>query len=108
MCNVVSLNYSGPNYSTVKKDHKKGVQFILGEHSELFLAVMEIYRKAKVQLGITGPVSMILAEDETKVRGRIAYEPKLDSLVGFCGPTTNHVCVLDFKPTIGSRRMGTT
>lgn len=76
MCNVFSLNYCGPNYSTIKRDHAKGVQFILGEHSEIFAAVAEIYRNAKAAHDITGPVPVILAEDETKVRGQVAYEPK--------------------------------
>jgi len=26
-----NLNYCRPNYSTIKKDHRRGVQFVLGE-----------------------------------------------------------------------------
>lgn len=106
MCNVFSLNYLGPNFSTIKRDHKKGAQFIPGKNSEIFVCVAEIYRKAKVALGITGPVPVILAEDETKVKGRVAYEPKWDSLARFCGPIAGHVCVSSFKPIVGSREEG--
>jgi len=27
MCDAFNLNYSGLNYSTIKRDHKKGIQF---------------------------------------------------------------------------------
>lgn len=101
MIDVFNLNYCGPNLSTVKRDHKKGVQYIPGEHLEIFASVAEIYRKAKLALGITGPVLVILAEDETKVKGRVAYEPKWDSLAGFCGPLGDHVCLSSFKPLVG-------
>ena len=106
MCDVFSVNYLGPNYSTIKWDHKKGVHFIPGEHSEIFATVAEIYRMAKQAHGITEPVPVILAEDETKVRGRVAYKPKWDSLAGFCGPSESHVCVSSFKPVVGSGTEG--
>jgi len=48
MCDIFSLNYSRPHYSIVKKDYKKEVQFIPVEHSEIFVLVAEIYKKAKV------------------------------------------------------------
>lgn len=106
MYDVFSLNYSGPNYSTIKRDHKKSVQFIPAEHSEIFAADGEIYKNAKVGHGITRPVPIILAEDKTKVKGRVAYEPKWDTLAGFCGPSEDHVCISSFKPLVGSQEEG--
>ena len=42
MCNVFSLNYCRSNYSTIKRDHRKGVQFVPSQHKEIFEAVVEI------------------------------------------------------------------
>ena len=76
MIDIFSLNFVGPSYSQVKRDLSKGVQFIPGEHAEIFAAVAQIYKDAKAAHNIMGPVPVILAEDETKVKGRVAWEPK--------------------------------
>ena len=102
MCDLFSLNYCRPSYSTTKKENKKGVRFIGGEHSEVFASVAEIYKDAKIAHGIVGPVPVILAEDETKVKGKVAWEQKSDTLAGFCGVKENHVCMSGFKPSVGS------
>jgi hypothetical protein len=101
MCDLFALNYSGPSYSTIKRDNKKGIQHVSGEHGEIFAAVAEIYKDAKAAHGITGPIPVILAEDETKVRSRVSYEQRFDTLAGFCGPKDNHMCVSDYKPNVG-------
>ena len=44
---------------------------------------------------------MILVEDKTKFRGRVSWEARWDTLLGFSGPTDNHKCITDYKPTIG-------
>ena len=106
MCHFFSLNYCGPSYSTTKKINKTSIRFIGGEHSEIFASVAEIYKCAKIAHGIVGPVPVILAEDETKVKGRVAWEQKFDTLAGFCGIEKNHVCVSDFKPIVGSGNNG--
>lgn len=106
MCDLFQLNYDGPSYSTTKRECKKGVQFIAGEHSEIFASVAQIYRDAKAKHMIVGPVPILLAEDETKVKGRIAYEAKWDTLSGFCGSKVDHVCVSKYKPVVGSRDNG--
>lgn len=62
----------------------------------------EIYKDAKIAHGIVGPVPVILAEDKPKVKGRVAWEQKFDTLNGFCGVKENHVCMSGFKPTVGS------
>lgn len=94
MVDLFSLNFAGPSYSQVKWDIKKGVEFIPGEHPEIFAVVASIYKDAKVQHGIEGPIPVILAEDETKVKGRVSWESKWDTLAGFCGPTADHICRL--------------
>lgn len=44
-----------------------------------------------------GPVPVILAEDETKVKARITWAAKIDVLAGFCGPKEDHKCLSDFQ-----------
>lgn len=73
MCDLFALNYSGLSYSTIKRDNKKGIQHVSGEHGEIFAAVAEIYKDAKAAHEITGPIRVILAEDETKVRSRVLF-----------------------------------
>lgn len=41
-----------------------------------------------------------------KVKSRVAYEPKWDTLVGFCGPKENHICISTYKPIDGSGENG--
>lgn len=106
MCDLFALNFAGPNYSTIKRDLKKGVQFLPGEHAEIFAVVASIYRDAKIAHNIVGPVPVILAEDDTKVKGRISWESKWDTLAGFCGHKTDHVCITTFKPEVGSGEDG--
>jgi hypothetical protein len=101
MCDLFALNFAGPTYSTIKEDLKKGVQFVPGEHSEIFGAVARIYADAKIAHNIIGSVPVILAEDETKVKGRMSWEAKWDTLAGFCGPKANHVCITTYKPVCG-------
>jgi len=101
MCDLFALNFAGPTYSTIKEDLKKGVQFVPGEHSEMFGAVARIYADAKIAHNIIGSVPVILAEDETKVKGRMSWEAKWDTLAGFCGPKANHVCITTYKPICG-------
>lgn len=106
MCDLFALNYDGPSYDTVKRDTRKGVHFVSGEHAQIFSNVADIYRKAKEAHGIVGPVPIILAEDETKVKGRISWERKTDALVGFCGSKENHVCKSGYKIVVGSGEAG--
>ena len=83
---LYSLNFGGPKISTIKRVGRKSVQFVPGEHREIFKAIAHIYKDAKFAHGIEGPILMILAEDETKVKSKVAYEPKWDMLIGFVGP----------------------
>ena len=106
MVDMFPLNYSGASYRQVKREGGKGVQFLPGEHSQIFAAVAQIYRDAKLAHNILGPVPILLAEDETKVKGRVTWESKWDTLAGFCGPSENHVCVSGFRPIVGSGEEG--
>jgi hypothetical protein len=101
MCDLFALNYAGPNFSTIKRQNQKGVHFMHGEHASIFKAVVEIYKAAKEVHGVGGVVPIILAEDETKVKQRISWEPKFDTLVGFCGPKSDHSCISNYKPVVG-------
>jgi hypothetical protein len=56
--------------------------------------------------GITGQVPVILAKDETKVKSRVFWEAKWDTLAGFCGPKLNHVCISNYKPVVGTSELG--
>ena len=64
MCDLFTLNNSGPCYNTIKKN----IQHVWGGHGEIFVAIAKIYKDAKVAHGIIGPILVILYEDETKVR----------------------------------------
>jgi hypothetical protein len=101
MCDLFALNYAGPTYSTIKHRNKKRVHFGPGKHGSIFQAMAAIYLSAMEVHNIVGTVLVILTEDETKVKQRIAWEPKIDTLVGFCGPKNNHVCISDYKPVVG-------
>ena len=102
MCDFFSLNYCGPSYSTTKKINKINVRFLGGEHSEVFASVAEIYKGVKLGHGIVGLIPIILAKDETKVKGRLVWDQKYDTLAGFCGIENNHVCVSNFRLIVGS------
>jgi len=68
--------------------------------------VVQIYADAKSVHNIVGPVLVILAKDKTKVKGRVAWEPKWDTLVGFYGPCENHICMPTFRPIVDSGEEG--
>jgi len=51
---------------------------------------------------------VILAKDETKVRGRVSWEAQSDTLVGFCEPKENHTCITYYKPIVGVGEVGYT
>ena len=101
MCNLFNLNFAGPNFYTIKRDIRKGMQFRPGEYKEIFAVVVGIYKDAKATLNIVGPVPVILAMDETKVKGRIGWESKWDTLAGFCGPKGDYICTTSFKLEVG-------
>lgn len=106
MCNLFALNFVESSYSTIKQDIKKGVQFRLGEHSDIFKAVARIFVDAKAAHNIVDPILVILANDETKVKGRIAWKAKFDMLARFCGPKADHICITTFSVACGEGDKG--
>jgi hypothetical protein len=63
MVDLYSLNMYGPSYDTIKRENKKGVHFVPGEHREIFRCVADIYHKAMVAHDVSGPVPVILSEE---------------------------------------------
>jgi hypothetical protein len=103
MCDFFQLNFFRPSYKVVKKANKKGVQFVHGEHV-IFKCVAKIYKEAKRVYNIGGPISVILVEDETKVKSRVSWDSR--GLIGFCGVKENHCCVINFNRVIGIGEVG--
>jgi hypothetical protein len=106
ICDLFTLNFVGPSWSTVKHENQKGIQFTPSKHRQVFQSVAEVYRQAKLKCKVTGPIPVILTEDETKVKSRVCWEQKWDTLAGFCGPKENHVCVPSYKVVVGSGESG--
>jgi hypothetical protein len=46
MCDLYALNFLGPLFSTTKREIRKGVQFIIGEHADVFKSIANIYKAA--------------------------------------------------------------
>jgi len=61
---------------------------------KVFVVVVQIFRHAK-DIGIINYSMFInLAEDETNVKGCVAWEAKYGTLAGFYGPKSIHICIL--------------
>ena len=58
----------------------------------MFVVVVEIYCEGKHVHGIVVLLHVILAKDEMKVEGRVAWEQYFDTLSRFCGPK-GRLCV---------------
>jgi hypothetical protein len=106
MVDLYSLNMYGPSYDIVKRENKKGVHFVPGEYQDIFRCVVGIYRRGMVAHDVSGPIPVILSEDETKVKARATWEAKYDILAGFCGPKDDHTCDSRFKPVVGTSESG--
>lgn len=102
----MALFFAKPSCSTIKRKLKKVEHHISGLHNEIFVAVAGIYKDTKEVHGINGLDLIILVEDETKIKGRVVWESKWDTLIGFYGPFDNDVCVFGFKPVVGSGQSG--
>jgi hypothetical protein len=88
--------------NTTKRENKKRVRFVLGEHAEFFRNAVSIYKDVLHANGITRPVPAILVEDETKVKGRVLWHLRSDMLAGFCGPKEGHVYCSNYKVHVRS------
>jgi hypothetical protein len=56
--------------------------------------------------GVHCPVPVLLFEDETKVKARIAWDSTNDVLTGFYGKKDDHKCMPLFKCTVGEGEVG--
>ncbi|KAL3680514.1 hypothetical protein R1sor_023470 [Riccia sorocarpa] len=72
-----------------------------GRQDQNFLEIAKILEAAKREYGIEQDVPVILAEDETRVKPRIRWEAKRDTLIGFCGNKENHVCEFGLELEVG-------
>jgi hypothetical protein len=55
---------------------------------------------------VVGPILVILAEDETKVRSHVAWKYMLDALTGFCGHKENHEYISIYRVHVGFGEVG--
>jgi hypothetical protein len=101
MVDLFSLYMCSPSYNTIRRENRKDIHFVLGEHQEIFKCVTEIYVKVKIAHIISSAILMILLEDETKVKARATWEPKYDTLARFCRSKVDHVCNTKFKSVVG-------
>lgn len=46
---------------------------------------------------------MILSEDETKVKGKVARDHRRNTFEGFCVPKDDYACVSNYKIVLGMR-----
>ena len=76
LCDLFALNFAAPSFDSIRRESKKGVMFVSGKHAEIFTSIANIYIDAKAAHGITGPIPVILAEDEIKVRGCVSWEAR--------------------------------
>jgi hypothetical protein len=106
MCDLFSLNYVGPSMNTTKRENKKVARFVSGKHIEDFRNVASIYKDVLCTHDITRSVLVIFAEDETKIKGWMLWQSRLDMLVGFCVSKEGHVCSSNYKVHVGSRHLG--
>ena len=76
LCDLFALNFVGPSFDSIRRESRKGVMFVSGEHVDIFKSVASIYMDAKAAHGISGLVLVIFVEDETKVRRWVSWEAK--------------------------------
>lgn len=106
LTDLFSLNLAGPSLSTVKLANKKGVQFVGGFRPEIFSAVASIYKNAIEAYGLVGPIPVLMAEDETKIKTRVSWESRSDTMTGFCGRVDDHVCEPGYSVVVGDDEAG--
>jgi hypothetical protein len=106
MYGLFTLNFAAPSFCTVKRQNKKGVRFVAGEHAAIFECIAQIYVEAKEAHRVHGLVPVILAENKTKVKTHITWEPQTNVLASFCRTKEGHVCIINFKLEVGSEQEG--
>ena len=88
---LFSLNLSGSSLSTVKLPNKNGVQFVGRFRPKIFTAMVSIYKNVIEAYGWVWPIPIFMAEDETKIKTRVSWESRSDTLTWFCRRMDVHV-----------------
>ncbi|KAL3683565.1 hypothetical protein R1sor_001587 [Riccia sorocarpa] len=83
-----------------------GEEVTRGLQLQNFQEINNILSAAKLYHGIQSNVPVILAEDETRVKPRVRWEPRRDTLIGFCGEKVEHVCKVGIEIEVGSGEAG--
>ena len=77
----------------------KSYSFEQGITAENIQKIATIYEDAKQDLGLQTATPVMLAEDQTAIIAKIAYDKQSDTLQSFCGLETenpnDHQCVED-------------
>ena len=47
-----------------------------------------------------------MAEDETKIKNRVSWDNRTDTLSGFCGSVENHKCMPGFEVVVSDEEEG--
>jgi len=63
VCNLFALKCVSPSYSSIERENKKGVKFVIRQHAVLFDCVFNIYIDDKCGHGIDMLIPIILAKD---------------------------------------------
>jgi len=69
LCDLFAFNFAESSFDSIHRESRKGVMFVSKEHAEIFKSIASIYVNAKAMHGIFSPILVILAKDETKMRG---------------------------------------
>ncbi len=59
LCDLFSLNFAGPSFDSIRRESRKGVAFVAGEHVDIFKYLASVYIDAKATHGISGPIPIV-------------------------------------------------
>ncbi|KAL3684530.1 hypothetical protein R1sor_002552 [Riccia sorocarpa] len=93
----MSANLMTPSLRTAKRNRAQFVPFLPGVQPQNFATVSKILEASKRYHGIVGDVPVILVEDEKRIKPRVRWESRRDTLIGFCGQKESHTCRLGLE-----------
>ncbi|KAL3688765.1 hypothetical protein R1sor_015074 [Riccia sorocarpa] len=76
----MSANLMTSSLRTAKRNMSQFVPFLPGVQSQNFVEVSKILAASKRYYVIDGDVPVILAEDETRIKPRVRWESRRDTL----------------------------
>lgn len=56
LCDLFAFNFARPSFDSIRRESRKGVIFVGGEHADIFKSIAKIYRDAKAAHGISNPI----------------------------------------------------